>query len=150
MCIRDSAYTDREGNKVTVNRGKTRGAYTQSALEDQERKIVAAINGLDADVIGLSEIEDGYAVTGDFAQRDKALKHLTEKLNEAAGSEKWAFVPSPSQDAVPSSPDVIRTAFIYHKDVVKPVGESRIFQDCLLYTSPSPRDQRGSRMPSSA
>ena len=24
------------------------------------------------------------------------------------------------------------------------------FPDCLLYTSPSPRDQRGSRMPSSA
>ena len=26
----------------------------------------------------------------------------------------------------------------------------RSFEDCLLYTSPSPRDQRGSRMPSSA
>ena len=25
-----------------------------------------------------------------------------------------------------------------------------IYEDCLLYTSPSPRDQRGSRMPSSA
>ena len=25
-----------------------------------------------------------------------------------------------------------------------------IFHSCLLYTSPSPRDQRGSRMPSSA
>ena len=25
-----------------------------------------------------------------------------------------------------------------------------LFGDCLLYTSPSPRDQRGSRMPSSA
>ena len=25
-----------------------------------------------------------------------------------------------------------------------------IYNDCLLYTSPSPRDQRGSRMPSSA
>ena len=25
-----------------------------------------------------------------------------------------------------------------------------IYQPCLLYTSPSPRDQRGSRMPSSA
>ena len=24
------------------------------------------------------------------------------------------------------------------------------FENCLLYTSPSPRDQRGSRMPSSA
>ena len=26
----------------------------------------------------------------------------------------------------------------------------KIFYGCLLYTSPSPRDQRGSRMPSSA
>ena len=26
----------------------------------------------------------------------------------------------------------------------------KLFRDCLLYTSPSPRDQRGSRMPSSA
>ena len=25
-----------------------------------------------------------------------------------------------------------------------------LFSNCLLYTSPSPRDQRGSRMPSSA
>ena len=28
--------------------------------------------------------------------------------------------------------------------------ESEEEEDCLLYTSPSPRDQRGSRMPSSA
>ena len=27
---------------------------------------------------------------------------------------------------------------------------SALIKDCLLYTSPSPRDQRGSRMPSSA
>ena len=39
-------------------------------------------------------------------------------------------------------------------DVVITVNGEEItlfeFQDCLLYTSPSPRDQRGSRMPSSA
>ena len=29
-------------------------------------------------------------------------------------------------------------------------GEVILLGDCLLYTSPSPRDQRGSRMPSSA
>ena len=29
-------------------------------------------------------------------------------------------------------------------------GEKINYIDCLLYTSPSPRDQRGSRMPSSA
>ena len=30
-----------------------------------------------------------------------------------------------------------------------PLGPENLY-DCLLYTSPSPRDQRGSRMPSSA
>ena len=30
------------------------------------------------------------------------------------------------------------------------MGESNPVAHCLLYTSPSPRDQRGSRMPSSA
>ena len=29
-------------------------------------------------------------------------------------------------------------------------GYTELLTDCLLYTSPSPRDQRGSRMPSSA
>ena len=33
---------------------------------------------------------------------------------------------------------------------VKTVLHCSVFQTCLLYTSPSPRDQRGSRMPSSA
>ena len=33
--------------------------------------------------------------------------------------------------------------------VVKSLSPNELY-DCLLYTSPSPRDQRGSRMPSSA
>ena len=34
---------------------------------------------------------------------------------------------------------------------LRPVAEGvKKLQACLLYTSPSPRDQRGSRMPSSA
>ena len=33
---------------------------------------------------------------------------------------------------------------------LKAISELIIDMDCLLYTSPSPRDQRGSRMPSSA
>ena len=35
-------------------------------------------------------------------------------------------------------------------DVMQPSFDSVNGNDCLLYTSPSPRDQRGSRMPSSA
>ena len=36
-----------------------------------------------------------------------------------------------------------------HEDLALPDVLRRV-QSCLLYTSPSPRDQRGSRMPSSA
>ena len=32
----------------------------------------------------------------------------------------------------------------------KQVGKEKVFHTCLLYTSPSPRDMRRSRMPSSA
>ena len=38
--------------------------------------------------------------------------------------------------------------FEIHQDVDDIVGH--LWMTCLLYTSPSPRDQRGSRMPSSA
>ena len=47
---------------------------------------------------------------------------------------------------------------VFHVDDIKiaatekvtEVVVSTLNQSCLLYTSPSPRDQRGSRMPSSA
>ena len=41
----------------------------------------------------------------------------------------------------------------YNTGIIEFVSEKRLssmYYDCLLYTSPSPRDQRGSRMPSSA
>ena len=45
---------------------------------------------------------------------------------------------------VPKDPSIIASI-----GLVQPGGKSTV-QFCLLYTSPSPRDQRGSRMPSSA
>ena len=42
---------------------------------------------------------------------------------------------------------------VFPRGLERPVVRSytvREFSACLLYTSPSPRDQRGSRMPSSA
>ena len=50
-----------------------------------------------------------------------------------------------------SQRDMLRTAFdlgITHFDLANNYGPP--YGSCLLYTSPSPRDQRGSRMPSSA
>ena len=36
------------------------------------------------------------------------------------------------------------------KEIIIPSSSNKVIFICLLYTSPSPRDQRGSRMPSSA
>ena len=40
--------------------------------------------------------------------------------------------------------------FYQSKEEMHLMDESALYNYCLLYTSPSPRDQRGSRMPSSA
>ncbi|WP_070844569.1 ExeM/NucH family extracellular endonuclease [Corynebacterium sp. HMSC034A01] len=121
------AYSDKDGNKVGTNRCNVRGAYSQAAFNDQQAKIVTAINKLDAHVLGLSEIENGARVTGDVAQRDNALSNLVKELNKAAGENKWDYVKSPS--ALGTAEDFIRVGFIYQPAEVEPVGESRIFDD---------------------
>lgn len=121
------AYTDINGNPISSRGCDVRGAYSEQALEDQQGKIVAAINKLDVDVLGLEEIENTYALTGDVERRDEALNTLVHALNTAHGSERWAAVESPLQ--LGTDEDVIRVAFIYDQSTVKPVGESRIFDD---------------------
>ena len=75
---------------------------------------------------------------------------------ETFSNEFVCFVKVTSEDGysgwgqtAPYNADI--TAQIFHRQVA-PWALGHDCQDipCLLYTSPSPRDQRGSRMPSSA
>nr|WP_300339498.1 ExeM/NucH family extracellular endonuclease [Actinomyces sp.] len=120
------AYTDRQGNKVTANGCQVRGAYSTAAFEQQQAKIVAAINELGSSVVGLEEIENAAKFGHD---RDASLAALVAALNAAAGGTKWAYVPSPASRPQASDEDVIRTAFIYQPSLVTPVGESVILDD---------------------
>ncbi|MFT0847942.1 ExeM/NucH family extracellular endonuclease [Actinomycetaceae bacterium L2_0104] len=123
-----STYKDRQGNPITANSCDTvRGAANAENLARQQEKIVSAINTLDSTVVSLEEIENS-AKNG--KNRDAALETLTKALNAADSSKNWAYVPSPST-GLPSlsNQDVIRTAFIYQADQVKPVGESKILND---------------------
>jgi predicted extracellular nuclease len=127
-----SYYTDRDGNPIgdrscgsNGDSNGPRGAATPASFHRQQAKIVAAINALDADIVALEEIENSIKI-GE-SDRDDALRSLVEALNEAAGSEQWAFAPSPVEALTPAGvaqQDVIRTAFIYRPDSVELVGAS--------------------------
>ena len=119
-------YEDRDHKYVTDKDCKLRGAWSSQAFANQQTKIVQAINTIDADVVALEEIENPVA-SGVSSDRDGALKSLVNALNAAAGSEVWAYVPSPS--TVPANEDVIRIAFIYKKARITPVGDSVIYDD---------------------
>ncbi|WP_277051238.1 ExeM/NucH family extracellular endonuclease [Ruania albidiflava] len=117
-----TAYTDRDGNPISVSGGcAARGAWNTENLQRQQDKIVAAINALDADVVSLEEIENSAKFGKD---RDAALATLVEALNEAAGTERWAYAPSPADLPDLADQDVIRTAFIYNPATVSLAGDS--------------------------
>lgn len=119
------SYKDRFGNGVGSDSPTFRGAWSESAFNDQKGKILTALEGLDADVIGLSEIENAAnTVDGSY---DDAVKYLVGELNSRAGSEKWDYVKAPANASADT--DVIRTAIIYKKDRVKPVGEATLLED---------------------
>ncbi|MFT4212206.1 MAG: ExeM/NucH family extracellular endonuclease [Microbacterium sp.] len=135
-----SYYDDRDGNHITVNTCSdpaVRGAADAESLARQQAKIVAAINALGAEVVSLEEIENSAIVDGQ--SRDAALATLVDALNAALGSDEWAYVPSPT--TLPASEDVIRTAFIYKKAAVEPVGESVIDVDAAFENARYPLAQ---------
>jgi len=118
-----TSFNDRTGDPVTVNGGcNPRGAWDPADLKRQQDKIVAAINGLDADVVGLLEIENSLTVDG---VADEALGTLVDALNAAAGSTVWAYVPSATADLPPAAEmDVITNAIIYRTAAVTRSGPS--------------------------
>ncbi|WP_239133504.1 ExeM/NucH family extracellular endonuclease [Rugosimonospora africana] len=125
-------YTDRQGNRIGVNTctgtdgsAGPRGAADDTNFARQQSKIVTGINRLGASIVSLEEIEN----SAKFGEpRDTALAGLVDALNTAAGSNVWAYVPSPSADKLPplADQDVIRTAFIYKPADVALVGASTV------------------------
>lgn len=125
-------YTDRAGVNVTANScgnpaassgNGPRGAANAASLARQQGKIVKAIETLDADVVSLEEIENSVQFG---KNRDAALQTLVTALNADAGFDKWAAPTEPSQLPALQDQDVIRTAFIYQKANVQPVGEGHV------------------------
>ena len=90
-----------------------RGADTQAELDNQKAKIVAAISQLDADIVGLIEIENH---PGDVPTAD-----LVDGLNAVTGAGTYDYIATGAIGV-----DVIRVALIYKPASVSPVGSFAI------------------------
>ncbi|MEP5761051.1 MAG: ExeM/NucH family extracellular endonuclease [Litoreibacter sp.] len=102
---------------LTDNGNDPRGADDFEELGRQTDKLVATLLGMDADVIGLIEIEN------DFSGDNFALKTLVQALNDTEGGDRWAFV-DPGQEFV--GDDAIAVAFIYDQTTTDLVGGASI------------------------
>ena len=95
-----------------------RGADNPEELERQTAKLVAAIRGLDAAVIGVIEVEN------DEAGELSALDDLVDALNEAAGEGAYDYV-----ETGVTGTDEIKSALIYRPALVTPVGGVAVLDD---------------------
>lgn len=93
----------------------SRGASTAAELERQRAKLVATIVGLDADVLGLIEIQNDGRTT---------LQGLVDAVNAQLGAPVYAFrSPGIAGD------DEITTAVVYKAARVRPVGNPQVPTD---------------------
>ncbi|QDE34103.1 ExeM/NucH family extracellular endonuclease [Microbacterium foliorum] len=109
-----------------------RGAANAAQFEIQKSKIVAAINGLDAEIVSLMEIENSIKLGGTL---DEALADLVDGLNDALGSEEWDYVRTPDELNDSATTDFITNAIIYKKDAVGTVGESLTVTDETVWNN---------------
>jgi predicted extracellular nuclease len=96
----------------------SRGANTPAEFARQRDKTIAAIDAMNADVIGLMEMEN------DADSPNSALQDLVNGLNDAAGAGTYAAI-----NTGVIGTDAIKLAFIYRPSVVTPVGSPMIDND---------------------
>jgi uncharacterized protein len=97
-----------QGTSTTA--GNCRGADNLAEFERQRAKIVLALAGLDADAVGLMEIQNNG---------DTALLNLVAALNAKVGAGTYAAVPLPAEG---TGSDAIRVAMIYKPARLARVG----------------------------
>jgi predicted extracellular nuclease len=103
-----------------------RGADTAAEFERQKDKIVAAILAMDADIIGLMEIEnDGF-------DANSAIADLVNAVNSSASTgNTYAFVKSGlgAEGIGPIGTDAITVGFIYRTETVVETGNAATISD---------------------
>ncbi|MEC5163368.1 MULTISPECIES: ExeM/NucH family extracellular endonuclease [unclassified Janthinobacterium] len=103
---------------ATTSSANCRGADNLAEFRRQRDKIVAALKAIDADVVGLMEIQNNGEL---------AVSYLVEQLNAAIGAPAYAYVPKPAA----TGSDAIRVAMIYKPGKLELVGAALADADAV-------------------
>lgn len=120
---------------TTIDNGSNnaRGADSEAELNRQESKIVSAIIALQADVVGLMELENNT----------EAEQRLVAALNRKIGKETYRGCGTPDGfRAAPGGIDSIRVGIIYRSDRVLPVGDVAMIEDKAFRLARTPLVQK--------
>jgi hypothetical protein len=93
-----------------VSADNCRGATSLAEFQRQRAKIVEALVAIDADVVGLMEIQNHGSV---------AVRNLVNALNARVGAGTWTVVPDPDTG---TGTDAIKVAMIYKPSRLHRVG----------------------------
>ena len=107
-----------------------------------------------ADELGFTNTYTTQLLLGQAQLKPETLPKLKKAVPGISEADLETLQKAPFRGWDPEilkEPNVYRTyeAITHYGNAIKLLINEK-FGDCLLYTSPSPRDQRGSRMPSSA
>ena len=91
-----------------VGNSRCRGADSVEEFKRQRDKILTALTILDADIVGLVELENSANVS---------IQSIVNGLNTLAGSSIWSFI-----DTGVIGSDAVRAGLIYKVSTVSPVG----------------------------
>lgn len=105
-----------------------RGADSEVEFDRQLEKLITTLVGLDADIVGLIELENNYA-----ASQDSAIATLVGALNGRTGGEVYAFV---DPGAASTGSDAIALGFIYKTDKVSVAAGTTVESLPLLASRP--------------
>lgn len=105
-----------------------RGANSLAEFNRQRDKIINAIATINADVLGVIELEN------DGTGSNSAIQDLVNGLNEKLGADTYSFI-NDGASIQPFNTDAIRCAILYKQAVVTPVGNV-LFDDNSVFNRP--------------
>lgn len=105
------------GNTCGPNNLSCRGANTASELVRQTDKLVQALLALNADVIGLVEVENNAT---------ESLQAIVDAMNATAGAGAWDYLNTGTVGT-----DAVKPAFIFRTAATQPVGGFAILDETV-------------------